>query len=303
MTAKACAFFSGKCISGTFIQRSDCGTEGSQCRRLGGWNFYYQDGKPMQVRLESGWPKSRSIPENMSISSEPVSNEDVFEKAAREFLNYERVAINNELSILIHDNPKMTWDVMHYAGGRPDLPAPSMFDERCEPLSATVSLWKGEQLMWSKSFGRNYNKDIEPYYYRYRACTAAYMTSVVGEFLIIGESLFVTTGYENGFVLRFRIRDGYSGTTHNSLIVMDTGKVVAAKRALRAEYLKLMENDNIQGWEASPTRKDHRERKVEIDYVKQNEIEKEIMRRRDKSGDPLSTERIGKELLNKLSIH
>ncbi len=287
VAAKACAFFSGKCLSGTF--------DGSR--------FFYRNGKPMQVRLKSGSPKSRSIPGDMATSSESISNEDTFEKAAREFAGYERVAINNELSMLIHDNPKMTWDVMHYAGGRPDLPFPSMFDERCEPLSATVSLWKGEQLMWSQTFGRNYNKDIEPYDYRYRACTAAYTTSVVGQFLIFGDSLFVTTGYENGFVLRFRIRDGYSRTTKGSLIVMDTEKVVAAKRALRAEYLKLMENDNIPGWVESPTRKDYRERKVEIDYSKQNEIDNEIMRRREKSWDPLSTERISKKLLNKLSIN
>lgn len=109
----------------------------------------------------------------MPTSSEHVSNEDAFEKAAREFSDHERVAINNEFSIMVHDDYKMTWDAMHYwVSGRPDLPLPSMFDAACEPLSATVSLWKGEKPVWSQSFGRNFNKDIEPYNYRYRACTA-----------------------------------------------------------------------------------------------------------------------------------
>lgn len=121
--------------------------------------------------------------------------------------------------------------------------------------------------------------------------------------MIFGDSLFVTTGYENGFVLRFRVRDGYFGTTKGSLIVIGAEKVVAAKRALRAEYLKLMENNNIPGWEASPTRQNYRERKVVIDYVKQNEITTEILRRRDKSGNLLSTERISKELLKSLSTN
>lgn len=304
MAAKACAFFSGKCISGTFIQRSDCGTEGSQCRRLGRWSFYYQNGKPMQVRLESGRPKSRSIPDDMPTSSEPISNEDAFEKAAREFSNYEQVTINHGFSILIYDNPKMTWDAMHYwTRGRPNFHQPSMFSEGCEPLSATVSLWKGEKLMWSHSFGRNYNQNIEPYGHVYRSCEAEYITSVVGEFLILGDSVFVTTGYANGFVLRFRIRDGYSGNRHDGLLVINADGVVKAKRALRAEYLQLMESDNIPGWEANPTRQDYWERKVVIDYVEQNKIETELLRRRSKGGDPLSTERISRELLNKLSIN
>lgn len=258
----------------------------------------------MQARIESTWPKSRSIPDDMPTSSESVSGEDLFEKAAREFSNYERVAINNGLSMLIHDNPKMTWDAMHYwTRGRPSFHQPSMFSEGCEPLIATISLWKGERLMWNQSFGRNYNKDIESYGHVHRSCEAEYLTSVVGEFLILGDSVFVTTGYANGFVLRFRIRDGYSGNRHDGLLVIDADKVVKAKRALRAEYLQLMESDNIPGWEANPTRQDYWEHKVVIDYVEQKKIETELLRRRSKGGDPLSTERISKELLKKLSIN
>lgn len=130
----------------------------------------------------------------------------------------------------------------------------------------------------------------------------AYTTSVVGEFLILGNSVFVTTGFENGFVLRFRILDGYSGSKHGSLVVMDASKMAAAKRLLRSEYLKLMEGNNISGWDDTPAREDHRERNAVIDFDKRNKITDEILKRRDKDGDPLSTERISKALLKIISI-
>lgn len=301
MAAKACAFFSGKCISGKYIQRSNCATEGSACGRLGRWSFYYLDGKPMQARMESGWPKSGSIPDDMPTNSESVSNQDPFEKAARAFSHYERVPITNNLSILVHDDYKMSWDAMHYWGrGRPDLPLPSMFDAFCEPLSATISLWKGGEVVWSRSFGRKYEKNIEPYDYAYRACTATYMTSVIGQFLVLGDNIFVTTGFENGFVLRFRIRDGYSGKPPASLLAMDTRTLVSAKRALRSEYLKLMETNNILGWEEIPTREDNYRNSANIDYFKTMKIKNKILERRNTNDDPLSTERISKALLEKL---
>lgn len=302
MPAKACAFFSGKCISGTYII---CATESPPCDRLAAPTFYYRNGKSMQIRQSSSPPQKRSIPEDMPTSSESVSNEDSFERAAREFSNYQQDAINHELTLLIHDNPKMTWDANHYWPGRPDLPLPSMFSEGCEPLSATVSLWNGGGLVWSKTFGRNFNKDIDPWGNRYRDCAAAYMTSGVGEFLIIGGSLFVTTAHENGFVLRFRIRDGYFGTTKGSLIVMDSEKVVAAKRALRSEYINLMKNNNIPEWMAIPTRDAFIKHKgaINYDYGKDNKVTEEIFKRRNRDGDPLSTERISKELLKSLSTN